>query len=181
MVYVAGSISTNTGVAPGVHNRRGRRHEGERHGNHFIARPDAGGQQRQMQRARPRIYADGLGRAAVGRELALERGDFLPENELRAVQHPQDGGVDFRLDRSVLTAEICVRNHPGGHSLYIHGPAVVLHRRRGRFEQPHHPKACFAVALSACAPRVTQSTKWAASTASASVTLSFGAHMSPVR
>jgi hypothetical protein len=86
---------------------------------------------------------------AVGGELALEGRDLLPEDELRAVEHTQDARVDFRFDRTVLTAEICVRNHPAALPEYPR-PAVVCIDADRRFEQPYHAKAA---SPSLCGPR----------------------------
>ena len=57
---------------------------------------------------------------------------------------------------------------------------MLLHRLGCRLEQTDDPEAGLTVAVRP-RPPATQSTKCAASTCSASVTASFGAHMSPVR
>ena len=80
-------MSTKTGVRAGVADRRDGRDEGEGHGDHLVARADAGGEQRQVQRAGAGVDGDGVRRAAVGGEVALERRDLVAEHELAAVEH----------------------------------------------------------------------------------------------
>ena len=60
------------------------------------------------------------------------------------------------------------------------GRPCLRHRLRRRLEQPHHAQAGLAVGHRRRL-RSMQSTKCAASTCSASVSASCGAHMSPVR
>ena len=51
IVNVAGSMSTKTGSRAGVADGRDRGDEGERDGDDLVAGPDAGGEQREVQRA----------------------------------------------------------------------------------------------------------------------------------
>ena len=53
---------------PGVDDRGDRGDEGHRHGDHLVARPDPGREQREMQRRGARVHRDGVPDAAVGRE-----------------------------------------------------------------------------------------------------------------
>ena len=124
----------------GVADRRHRRHEGERNGDHFVAGADAGRQQRQMERAGAGVDGDGVLGAAVGGEIALEGGDILAEHELRAVQHAEDRAVDVGLDALVLSFEIEERNH-AAHSteLELNDPAALGDRPGRGFEDPDHP------------------------------------------
>src|SRR6185295_12792955 len=76
-----------------------------------IARADARGQQRQMQRAGAGVDGDAVQRALVRRELLLERLDLGAEDELAGLEHPRDGGGDVCLDGVVLSFQIDERNH----------------------------------------------------------------------
>ena len=83
----------------GVADRRHGRDEGERHGDHLVARADAGGEQRQVQRAGAGVDADAVRRAAVGGELLLEGRDLAAEGELAATRaRAAIAGVDLGLD-----------------------------------------------------------------------------------
>jgi hypothetical protein len=64
-----------------------------------------------VQRARAAADADGLARAAEGREVALERGHGRTEDELRLLEHLQHRGIDLGLERAVLRLQIDERNH----------------------------------------------------------------------
>ena len=91
---------------------RGHRcHEGEGDGNDFVATPDVGCEQRQVQGAGSGIHADTVRRLTVGRKLCLECGHFGTERELATVQNALDRGVHLVLDRRVLRLEIDKRNH----------------------------------------------------------------------
>ena len=116
MVNVLGIDVDEYRRGAGIDNRGGGRNEGEGHGNHFVAWTNVRREQREMERARSRVDADGIGRSAVGRELPLERRDLFAEDELRAVQHTQNGFVDLRLDRAILASQIRVRESPRSHS-----------------------------------------------------------------
>ena len=85
--------------------------EGERHGDDFVAGPDAGGDQREMQRAGAGVDRDAVRRALVGGELLLEGLDFRAEDELAGVEHAPDGGGDVRFDGEVLGFQVDERNH----------------------------------------------------------------------
>jgi hypothetical protein len=95
------------GVADGRH----RRHEGEGHGDDFVARADASGEQRQVQGARARVDGDAMRGADIGGEFRFECRDLVAEDELAAVEHPVDRLVNFVLDGLVLRAKIEERNH----------------------------------------------------------------------
>ena len=111
IVNVSGSMSTNTGVAPRVVDGRHGGHERERHGDDLVAAAHAGGEQREMQRARAAVDADAVLRLAVGGELLVERRDFTPERERARVEDALDGGVHLGLDTGVLGLQIDERNH----------------------------------------------------------------------
>ena len=72
----------------GVADRRHAGDESEGHGDHLVARADAGGEQRKVERARAGIDGDRVLCAAIGGELALEAGDFLAEDILRPRREP---------------------------------------------------------------------------------------------
>ena len=66
-----------------------------------FARPDTRRQQRQVQRARPRVHADGLARPAVLRECPLEAGDGIA----RAREPPPHAGIEDLIRDGVPTVE----------------------------------------------------------------------------
>ena len=181
IVKSSGRCRRTPACAPGVDDRRDGRDEGERHRDHFVAGADAGGEQRQVQRARAGVDRDGLRRAAERGEVALERGDLVAEDELRAVEHAQDRRVDLRLDRAGTGLQIDERNHACDRSLELDQRAAVAHRLGGRFEQPHDAQAGFAVGHRRGAPGRCSRRSAPPRPDSASVTSSCGAHMSPVR
>src|SRR6185437_375223 len=80
-------------------------------GDHFVAGADAGGQERQVQRARAGVDGDAFRRAAVGGELTFEAGDSVAEDELARFDDARNRGVDVGLDVEILRAKIDKRNH----------------------------------------------------------------------
>ena len=80
--------------------------EREGHGDHFVARADAGGEQRQVQGTRAAVHAYSMCTAAIRGKFLLKRGDFAAENELAGVQDALNGDVHLRLNTGVLRLEI---------------------------------------------------------------------------
>ena len=99
------------GNGTGVADCGGRGHERERDGDHFVARANTGGEQRQVQSAGPGVQRDRMFGIDVGGELLLERADLLTEHELTGLEHVADGGEHLVLDRLVLNLEIDERNY----------------------------------------------------------------------
>ena len=168
----------------GVADRRDGGDEGERHRDHFVAGADAGGEQRQMQRARAGVHGDAvIGADSSAANSCFERGDFGAEDELPAVEDAGDGRLDLRLDAGVLrladreTESCCA-------------PAWRRVRRRGRVARSTawRPRGCGRRAgprarRSAASGRVSmqRDEMRRLRCCSASVMSSCGAHMSPVR
>ena len=63
----------------------------------FVPRANPGGAQHKTQSVKAIAYADGMFRAAVGGEFALEGLEFRPEDRATAVDHPGDHGHRFGL------------------------------------------------------------------------------------
>ena len=59
----------------------------ERNRDHFVAWPNAGREQRQMQRAGSGIDRDAISRAAILRKFLFQRGDLWPAHELAALEY----------------------------------------------------------------------------------------------
>src|SRR6185437_12059516 len=85
--------------------------ERERRRDDLVPRTDAGGEERQVQCARPRVDRDGVRRRAIGGEFALERFDFGTEHVMRTLEHPVDGRFDLVSDARVLRFQIEKRNY----------------------------------------------------------------------
>ena len=85
-----------------VDHGRDARHKRERHGDDFVARPNAGSQQRQVQSAGSRVQRNAVACAAISPEILLERRDLSPKNELGTVKNTSYGRVNFRLDAAIL-------------------------------------------------------------------------------
>jgi hypothetical protein len=90
---------------------RSRGDEGERRGDHFLARAYAGRQQSQMQRTGSGIGSDAVLRSVKGCELLLKRRHFRAQNKLAGFERPGDGFIDFRFDAVILRLEVGVRDH----------------------------------------------------------------------
>jgi hypothetical protein len=90
----------------GVIDGGGGSYKGKRRRDDLVAFTDAGGQQRQVQRAGTGVDGDPLGGAAVLRELLLEVGNVLAKHELCAFENSEDGGINLALDAVVLRLEI---------------------------------------------------------------------------
>ena len=82
-------MSQNTGLAPGRRDRLGGGVERERRHHHLVARPDAHRPQRDRDRLGAVGHADGVRRAAVGGELALERAHLRAQDVALGVEHPR--------------------------------------------------------------------------------------------
>lgn len=83
-----------------------RRDEGHRRGDHLIARPDAEGEQRQVQRRRARVQRDRLARPAIGGEAALEGLDARAGDIGAARQGLEHRGIEFLANARILRADI---------------------------------------------------------------------------
>src|SRR6185312_16210511 len=165
----------------GVADRRDGGDEGERHGDHFVAVADAGGEQREMQGAGAGVHGDAVIGGVERGELALEQLDFLAEDVLAAVEDLVNRGVDIRLNGAVLGFQIEERNHT------VH---LFNESSTGR-------PACFMDCVAASTIETTRSPAWPSaagarrsftaemnslsSVARASVSSSCGDHTSPVR
>jgi hypothetical protein len=68
----------------------------------FVAVADAGGEQREMQRAGAGVHRHAVIGAVERGELALEQLDFLAEDVLPAVEDLVNRRVDIRLNSAVL-------------------------------------------------------------------------------
>src|SRR5687767_10661248 len=119
-------------------------------------------------------------RVAVGGELLLEADDGRSEHELGAVEHARHGSVNLRLERTVLRLQICERNHQTTAPVSeVRRPCCAIDAVAVSSSlTTRNPASPSVVGRT---PRVMQSRKCAASAASASLTASFGAHISPVR
>ena len=72
------------GRGAAVADRRDGGNEGERHGDDFVAGPDAGGEQGQVQRAGARVHANRVISAAIRREFLFEAPDLRAQHEVLA-------------------------------------------------------------------------------------------------
>ena len=100
MLYVAGSMSTNTGVAPALHDRTGGGKEREGRGEHRVAMPDARGHHGQQERVRPGGTANGVGDVAVGGDRLFKLLHVFAHDEGVGIDHPRHGGqhlIPYRL------------------------------------------------------------------------------------
>ena len=83
---------------------------GERRGDDFVARADAGRAQRDFQRLGAVADPDGEARAAERRPFPLERFQLGIEHVARPVQHPRHGRLQFPAAAGGLPAEIQERH-----------------------------------------------------------------------
>ncbi len=105
-LYVSGSISAKTGVAPARGDRLGGGDEGKRGRDHLIARTDTQGAQHQLDRRRAGADSNGMPRLAVGRKRLLECTHLRPQDEAGIVDHTSNGRVDLRLQGLVLRFQV---------------------------------------------------------------------------
>ena len=80
--------------------------ESHRDRYHLVTRSDAGGEQRQVQRARTCVERNAKLRAVPRCELVLEGLDFGAENVAAAGEHPQNCSIDLGFDCRVLGFEV---------------------------------------------------------------------------
>jgi len=132
-VYVAGSISTKTGVAPVIMIVVAEATERERGRDDFVPGPDAERAQRQPKRVRAGGDTERPGHAAQRRQLLLERLALGAEHELAGVDHTGGRGEQLGAERGVLTSQVDERNHlnPGFESAPP-APTRVLRTFRAR-------------------------------------------------
>ncbi len=97
-------------LRPGVANRLGRRDECVRSGNDFIARPDAGRQQRQVQSARTRIKGDAVLHLAIIRKRLFKSLDLFPQNERSSAAHPVKRRTNLVSQFGILRSQIEIRH-----------------------------------------------------------------------
>ena len=116
-------MSTNTGVGPAVADRVGGGDEGMADRDHLVARPDAQGEQGQVQRRRAAGDRAGVAGADVGGELLLERGHLGPlgdpagEDRLAARRRlpPRRGSACDRDHRQAVVLMTTSTSVPGDH------------------------------------------------------------------
>ena len=114
-----------------VGDRLGRRDEGVGGRDHLVALTDAGREQGEVERARPRVEADAVLRLAVDGKLPLERRHLLAEDERRGLPHAVERRQHLVPDAPVLRLQIEVRDlHRRQESGYLRRPSV--RRTRGR-------------------------------------------------
>ena len=129
IVNDAGSMSTNTGRRAGVADRRDGRDERERHGDHFVARADAGGEQRQVQRAGAGVDGDRRGRpCSSARTRARTPPPRSPRTNCAALEDAGTAASISVLMRLVLRFEIEKRNH----AAHLHCRIELDRRGRAR-------------------------------------------------
>jgi hypothetical protein len=80
--------------------------EGERAGDHFVARLDVERYQRDEERVGAAGANDGVLHADMGRQALLELRDLGAEDVLAVVENLLDAGVDGRFQRPVLGLEV---------------------------------------------------------------------------
>ena len=166
--------------------RSDRRHggdEGERHGDDLVARPDAGGEQRQVQGARAGVDGDRVLGAAIGGELALERRRPRRRARTGRVEDAEHGGVDLGLDaRGIAPSDRETGSCDAPHRFELDDTAALGHAMRCGLEDADDPQAGLRRPSSGVASLLDAVDEMReASTPSASVMSSCGAHMSPVR
>ena len=66
-----------------------------RDGDHFIARSDSGGDEREMQRVKSAVHADGVLRAAVVGEIFFEVDELLAKDQIALRQRAEDCRFHF--------------------------------------------------------------------------------------
>ena len=97
------------------HDRADGGHRDVGRGDHVIAGPHAAGAQGQVQRVGSRPHADGVARAAVGGELALEGGQLLAQHVPAALERSRDRRADLGADLPVLPRQVQERDVHGAH------------------------------------------------------------------
>ena len=93
-------------------NRHDRRDERVSASDDFVARPDAAGQQRQLQRLRAVGDRQAMRRFTESRKLLLEQLHVLSQDKVAAPANPRHGNIDLRFDLLVLTDQIHELNFP---------------------------------------------------------------------
>ena len=81
-----------------------------RHGNHLVAGPDAGGDERQVQRVIAAADADGVFHADKGGEPLLEIAKLLPHDEIAARQRVDNRVLEFVSVAAIVLARVDERN-----------------------------------------------------------------------
>ena len=87
-----------------------RRDEGIGNRDNLVARPDAVGSEREMERGGAGMHADAMRGLAVSREIRFERLELRPENERGAVDDVPDRFVDLFSDFSGARLEVNERD-----------------------------------------------------------------------
>src|SRR5204863_2312221 len=90
-----------------------------RHGDDFVARPDAVGAQRELDRVEPARHADGVADTEISGKFGFELLDRAAENEVALLTDLAHGGFDGRRQGGVLNAKIDERYMRGNHVLIL--------------------------------------------------------------
>ena len=99
---------------PHSQDRLGGGEEGERRGDHLVARPHVQGAEREEQRVRPGVEADRVRDAQVRGRFGLERRDLGSEHELTGVEDARPGRVELGADIGDLGGEVDQGHGIGG-------------------------------------------------------------------
>ena len=108
--------------------RRHGRDERHRCGHHLVARADAGGEQRHVQRRRASAHRNGMAGAAIAGKVRFEGLDLLAQHVAAAAQHARAGGLEILGQRAVLRLQIEQRDHDAsrcGETLIGRPPCLI--------------------------------------------------------